>query len=235
MAGNARLQAKIDTKGAAIAAANSARAQGVSGAALAAVKPEHGAAEPAPHVAAEQHFEHLLGTKVLSAPRADNAASNVPFASLLNSSAPTSGHGSVTTPVGTPGFAQDFSQRVVLLAAGQIKSAELTLTPTDLGPVRVTVEMRGQEASLVFAAAASATRAAIEEAMPRLREMFAQQGLSLLNASVGAEVGQHSQSAYGRPKARRDGARGIESTAGTEAAASASASRRPVRLIDVIA
>lgn len=105
-------------------------------------------------------------------------------------------HAHVTAPFGTPGFSEDFSQRVVLLAGQRVQSAEIALTPSDLGPISVSMEMRGQDASLIFGAAQSATRAAIEDALPRLREMFQAHGLHLVDAHVGAQVGH---------QARRDG------------------------------
>lgn len=102
-------------------------------------------------------------------------------------------HAQVKTGVGAYGFAEDFSQRVVMLASQRVQSAEIALTPSDLGPVSVSLEMRGQEASLVFGAAQTATRAAIEDALPRLREMFQAQGLHLVEAQVSTQLSQHGQ------------------------------------------
>jgi flagellar hook-length control protein FliK len=68
----------------------------------------------------------------------------------------------------------------------------------------VSIEVRGQEASLSFAAPSHATRAAIEEALPRLRELLAAQGLQL----TGAEVNDQPRREYARnaavPHSRRE-------------------------------
>ncbi len=99
-------------------------------------------------------------------------------------------HAQVKAEVGSYGFAQEFSQRVVMLAGQRVQSAQIALTPSDLGPISVSMEMRGQEASLVFGATHSATRAALEDALPRLREMFQAHGLDLVHAHVGTQLGQ---------------------------------------------
>jgi flagellar hook-length control protein FliK len=49
----------------------------------------------------------------------------------------------------------------------------------------VTIEVRGQEATLSFASASGTSRAVLEDALPRLREMLAGAGLQLANAHVG--------------------------------------------------
>ncbi len=186
----------------------------------------------------EHSFEQLLGSRALSAPRAEPAVQAVPFAHLLSSPTTTQATPAiVSTPVGQPGFAQDVGDRLLMLATGQVKSAELALTPAELGPVRVSIEVRGQDASITFVAAAAATRTALEEALPRLREMFNQQGLNLLDAHVDAQVGQQGQRAYGRQQAIRSDGRADGETAAVQAVAgtTSTGSGRPVRLIDVIA
>lgn len=169
---------------------------------------------------------------------------------LASSLSPTTtfsiGHAQVKTGVGAYGFAEDFSQRVVMLANQRVQSAEIALTPSDLGPVSVSLEMRGQEASLVFGAAQTATRAAIEDALPRLREMFQAQGLHLVDAQVSTQLSQHGQrEAYGQNAGQSQGggtahhqARGHASTGleGIGAAGDGSTPRiigQSNRLIDV--
>jgi flagellar hook-length control protein FliK len=201
-------------------------------------KQAEGASASAKGSANEHNFEQLLASRALAAPRAEPATQAVPFANLLAPQPTTSPAAVIATPVDQAGFAQDFGNRVLLLATGHVKSAELALTPPDLGPVRVNIEVRGQDASISFVASAAATRAALEDALPKLREMFAQQGLNLLDASVGAQVGQQGHRAYGRPQAVRGAGRNdgetplaVDAVAGIRPAGSG----RPVRLIDVIA
>jgi flagellar hook-length control protein FliK len=203
--------------------------------ALAAMTAQSGG-ETFPPAAHEQYFARLLDSHALTASRAEVAQQVVPFVHLPAASTIAATE-TVATPVGQPGFAQDLSHRVLLLVNGQVKSAELALTPAELGPVRVNIELRGQDASISFAAAAPATRAALEEALPRLREMFTQQGLNLLDANVGAHTGQQGQRAYGRQQSNRSSSRDDRTAVSTVTAAGplTASSGRSTRLIDVIA
>jgi flagellar hook-length control protein FliK len=114
----------------------------------------------------------------------------------------TVAYASVATPIGHPAFGQDLSHRILLFAGQHVQSAEIAVTPADLGPIRVAIEVRGQEAAMQFSAAHATTRAAIEDALPRLREMLAAQGLQLTQA----DVGDRSQrgTAFGERSAARD-------------------------------
>ncbi|MEF9944621.1 MAG: flagellar hook-length control protein FliK, partial [Burkholderiaceae bacterium] len=131
---------------------------------------------------------------------------------------------------GQPAFAGEFGHRVMLMAHGQVKSAQIALNPGELGPVEVRLELRGQEASLVMSAAHPATRAALEDALPRLREMFAAQGLELADAQVGADSrGESASSGEGRPR------RGGSEAAANAVASPPAASLQAHGLIDTFA
>ncbi|HUL63233.1 MAG TPA: flagellar hook-length control protein FliK [Burkholderiaceae bacterium] len=96
-------------------------------------------------------------------------------------------HAAVAAPVGTAAFASELSQRVVVFAGQKVQRADIAVTPPELGPIAVSIEVRGQEATLAFAASNHTTRAAIEDALPRLREMLSAQGLQLAGTHVGSE------------------------------------------------
>jgi flagellar hook-length control protein FliK len=69
--------------------------------------------------------------------------------------------------------------------AGQgISSASLRLTPEQLGPVEVKISVHQNAASVWFSASQPETRAALEQALPRLKELFSAQGLNLAQAGV---------------------------------------------------
>jgi flagellar hook-length control protein FliK len=68
---------------------------------------------------------------------------------------------------------------------GGQQSASLKLSPDNLGPLEIRISIGDDKsASVWFGAAHADTRAAIEHALPRLREMFATQGLSLGDTGV---------------------------------------------------
>lgn len=140
-------------------------------------------------------------------------------------------HAKIATPVLHPGFGEDLADRVVFLAGQRVHSAQIALTPSDLGPLSVAIEVRGQEAQLFFSAAHATTRAAIEDALPRLREMFAGSGLQL----VDAQVGDHARREFARPqRGLRDPLRVIGSAGVTPDVLRPAAVARPDRLIDIV-
>ncbi|HEY6641010.1 MAG TPA: flagellar hook-length control protein FliK [Povalibacter sp.] len=87
-------------------------------------------------------------------------------------------------PVGTSAWADELSTRMVLMSERGQYSASLRLNPEHLGPLEVRISVRDDQASVWFGSAHADTRAAIEQALPRLRELFASQGLSLTDTGV---------------------------------------------------
>ncbi len=103
----------------------------------------------------------------------------VPFRAV-----PLAGDG-VAVPVGERGWERAFAERVVWLVNQQVQAAEVKLNPPHLGPVEVRLALNGQEASVTFTVAHGSVRDAVEQAIPRLREMFAEQNLQIVNVDVG--------------------------------------------------
>ncbi len=93
----------------------------------------------------------------------------------------------ISVPVRDRGWGEQIGERVLLMAGNQMKSAEIRLTPAELGPLRVQVSVDDGAANVTFQAQHAVTREAIEQALPRLRELLAENGLSLGQASVGEQ------------------------------------------------
>jgi flagellar hook-length control protein FliK len=90
--------------------------------------------------------------------------------------------------VGTAAWSNELGSRLTVMAQQGITSASLRLSPPQLGPLEVRIAVRDNSASVWFGASQSDTRAALEQALPRLREMFASHGLNLTNAGVSGET-----------------------------------------------
>ena len=90
----------------------------------------------------------------------------------------------VHVPVGTPAWADEIGSRLTLMTEKGQATASLRLSPEHLGPLEIRIATRDDQASVWFGAAHADTRAAIEQALPRLRELFAAQGMSLADAGV---------------------------------------------------
>jgi flagellar hook-length control protein FliK len=125
----------------------------------------------------------------------------------------------VRTAVGDPGFGPEFSTQVVVLARGGTHTATINLHPVELGPVSVSIQMTGQQASVALQASHEATREAIRQALPQLHDMFRASGLQLTQAQVGDGSAGNGAWREGTP-ARQQGT-GAGTTRGTVADASA--------------
>ena len=125
---------------------------------------------------------------------AAQAAAGLQAASLTR---PNSSVGAATltihAPVGSTAFADEVSARVTGLAQSGITQAQLQLNPADLGPVQVHITMQAGQASVWFGATHADTRAALEQSLPRLRELFAGAGMPLTDSGVFREPPQQQQ------------------------------------------
>ena len=110
-----------------------------------------------------------------------------------NAAAPTP-HFPVTIPVTDPRFGHAFGERISWMVKQGLQTAELTLNPPDLGPIRVALSLEGDSAHFGFQATHVETRAAIEQALPRLRELLSEQGLKMGDAAVGSHADQQARS-----------------------------------------
>lgn len=102
-----------------------------------------------------------------------------------NVAAPVTTH--VTTPVGAHGWDAEVGDRLVWMAGRNESRAELVLTPPQLGRIEVSLSMSGDHANAVFVSASPAVRDALQDAIPRLREILADAGVTLGQAQVGAD------------------------------------------------
>lgn len=115
----------------------------------------------------------------------------------------------LATSVRDPSWGDRVSERVVMMANNRLQNAELRLTPAELGPLRVKVSMEDGLANVSFVATHSATRDALEQAMPKLRSMLEEQGINLGQSSVdeqatGGAFGQDSDTDSGTQAASAD-------------------------------
>ena len=138
----------------------------------------------------------------------------------VHHAAPESPRADVKSPVGTSAWADELGGKITWMAHQGIESASLRLSPEHLGPVEVQISVQSGATSVVFGAAHTDTRAALEQALPQLRAMFASQGLTLTDAGVSREPPKQA------PRSARTGAISAVSPV-SEASVSGSA---PVRL-----
>lgn len=83
-----------------------------------------------------------------------------------------------------PGWSQSLSERVVWSAGQQLQSATIQLDPPELGSLHVKLHVVQDQVSVTFTSPHASVREAVEQSMPRLRELFEQQGLNLGESMV---------------------------------------------------
>ena len=93
----------------------------------------------------------------------------------------------VDTPVLDPAWPKALQDRILWLAGKNIQSAEIRLNPADLGPLKVQISVDDNSTNISFSATHAVTRDALEIALPRLKDMLAENGMLLTNASVSDE------------------------------------------------
>ncbi|WP_397596485.1 flagellar hook-length control protein FliK [Silanimonas sp.] len=95
-------------------------------------------------------------------------------------------------PLPSPRFAEEVGARLQWIAEQQGGEATLRISPDGLGPVEIRLKLDGDRVELGFTATQQDTRQALQDALPKLREMLAQQGLQLGHADVGQKHAQSS-------------------------------------------
>jgi flagellar hook-length control protein FliK len=100
----------------------------------------------------------------------------------------------VAQPLTHPDWQQAVSERVVWMANHDLQAAEIKLTPAHMGPIEVRIALHQDRADVWFATTSQPVREALEASLPRLRDMFSQQGLQLGQAAVTSDSGQGQQS-----------------------------------------
>ncbi len=80
--------------------------------------------------------------------------------------------------------ADQLAERVQMMMSKNLKNIDIRLDPPELGRMHIRMNMQGDGATVHFTVANQHAREALEQAMPRLREMLAQQGVQLGDTSV---------------------------------------------------
>ncbi|GAB3505091.1 flagellar hook-length control protein FliK [Pseudoxanthomonas daejeonensis] len=182
-----------------------------------------GTADAAADAAATPAAADTLAT--LLQPVADAGADTTPNAGvsafpLAMASPATATQASPTPPLSTPpnaptpqlhgeAFADDVGTHVQWLAGQKIGHAHIRISPQDLGPVEIRLQLDGDRISADFSSAQPEVRQALENGLPRLREMLGQNGFQLAHAGVGQQS-QQDGSGQG------NGSRGGGASGGTD-------------------
>lgn len=121
------------------------------------------------------------------------------FSSILSQTHPSqlrheaSRQVTVQAPLHDAQWGQQLGGKVVWMARGDIQNAQINISPAQLGPIQVNISMNGDQMTANFVASQAEVRQALEEALPRLREMLSGAGIQLGQANVGAQTPQQQR------------------------------------------
>lgn len=115
-----------------------------------------------------------------------NQTLNSPFSAvdpLNNSERPVQLRGMTVTPQSRQ-WSSELGERILFMAGKKIQSAEIRLNPPNLGLMEVKLAISGEQAQLVFQSGNANVRDVLESAVPRIREMLEQSGITLTDVTV---------------------------------------------------
>ena len=117
------------------------------------------------------------------------SATQLAQTAALRDGTPLSAHArTLSGALGTPAWQDSLGTEVRLLIERGASAATLRVSPEHLGPIEVRIDLADERASVWFTAAHADTRAALADALPRLRDMLASVGVSLGETGVQREA-----------------------------------------------
>lgn len=118
--------------------------------------------------------------------------------------------------VGTPAWGKAIGEHVMTMVNMKAESAHIQVSPPQLGPIEVSLKMDAHNnAQITFTADSPATRAALENSLPKLHTMMAASGIQLGDAQVSSGQSQRQQQQAGQQN--RFNGRAAEVVEGEEA------------------
>ncbi|MCL1044829.1 flagellar hook-length control protein FliK [Shewanella electrodiphila] len=93
-------------------------------------------------------------------------------------------------------FAPVMKQQLITMVGQGVQHAEIRLDPAELGHMVVKVQVNGEQTQVQFQVAQSQTKDLIEQAIPKLREMLAEEGLQLADSHVSQDGESQKKSEY---------------------------------------
>lgn len=138
---------------------------------------------------AAKRTELPSGLSQQPAQNAAQAVGSTPISAVIpgspaNNATPVGTSPAVTTPLGNSGWAEEFSQKISWITTQQSQVAELRLNPPNLGPLDVVLKISDNQATALFTSPHGAVRDAVENALPKLREILADNGIMLGNTTI---------------------------------------------------
>ncbi|MDT0176925.1 flagellar hook-length control protein FliK [Enterobacter sp. BRE11] len=170
----------------------------------------------------QQALSHISRQDEKSAPLTQTDSNALTSAPISSSAAPLmtqTASATTSTPstpmlnaqLGSDEWQQALSQQIVMFTRNGQQNAELRLHPADLGAIQISLKLDNDQAQINMASSHSHVRAALEAALPQLRNALAESGINLGQSQVSSDSfaqSQGFQQQQQQQEARRDGQHG---------------------------
>ncbi|MCK8076581.1 flagellar hook-length control protein FliK [Vibrio sp. 1CM2L] len=110
---------------------------------------------------------------------------------------------------------EQVAEKVQMMMSKNLKNLDIRLDPPELGQMKIRMTMNNDVANVHFTVSNQQARDVIEQTLPRLREMLAQQGLQLADSSVQQQNSGQGQDRYNNGE-QQSGANRTNDTQGDE-------------------
>ncbi len=91
---------------------------------------------------------------------------------------------------------EQVAEKVQMMMSKNLKNLDIRLDPPELGQMKIRMTMNNDVANVHFTVGSQQAREVIEQTLPRLREMLAQQGMQLAESSVQQQNTGQGQDRY---------------------------------------
>ncbi|MBE3686523.1 flagellar hook-length control protein FliK [Vibrio parahaemolyticus] len=103
---------------------------------------------------------------------------------------------------------EQVAEKVQMMMSKNLKNLDIRLDPPELGRMQIRMTMNNDLANVHFTVTNPQARDIIEQTLPRLREMLAQQGMQLADSSVQQQSSGQQQSGYAAAEQNDQGTSG---------------------------
>ena len=112
----------------------------------------------------------------------------------------------ITEQLGRPEWGQGMGKQILWMVNQNLGRAEIRLNPANLGPMEVRIDLDNDQVSVAFTSRHAEVREAVEQALPRLREMLEEKGLSLADTDISRHSFAEQRQTYGDADSDQHGA-----------------------------
>lgn len=145
----------------------------------------------------QQQVRSLTPAAELLTPQPGNSLNAAALSPSGSSTAPTALIDTLPVPPRHAQFDSELGHRLVWMTKNNVSFAEIRMNPPQLGPIEIRVSVSHDQASVWMNAHHGVTRDALEQAIPRLREMLQDAGLTLSDTNISSNSNSSQQQGKG--------------------------------------